>query len=531
MQLVYFHTSAACRKDELLRRLFLSNPLGKVIKGLAGELSVFKSWGDYRLIVPNNWQACARVQSSHIVAVSQVDSLNLPEDDSYYLLINGNVITDIDSRLLKRWTCVFEPDVLSITVSPSLAAYQETARITSDNRLVGLSRHYGDAVEPYAAAEEWPHYMLIHRRHLSSGQLRDAFSKPFNQWLSGMANVKQIHLRMGGRCLDMEKAGDFMEILSCVKPASLMADGLNGVSVRVCGSVFAGRDIYIGSGAVLLGPVVLCNGSKIGQGAIIQNAVIGTGVEIAPGQKVQNQIIFQSQNTQEMEHLPSQIRSGPFFFSPSAVTSFRFWSPWSYPQCCKRIGDFVAAIIVLILCIPIFLVVAAAIKLTSSGPIFYRARRQGLHGREFDCLKFRTMIAQADTLQDYLREVNQVDGPQFKMDNDPRISPLGKFLRDTCIDELPQFINVLLGQMSLVGPRPSPESENQSAPSWRDARLSVRPGITGLWQVQRTRREGMDFQEWIYYDLEYVRKLSFKLDMWICIKTVQHITMQLLKHF
>lgn len=531
MQLVYFHTSAACRKEEPLRRLFLSNPLGQVIGGLAGELSVFKSWGDYQLIVPDNWQNSTRVQSSHVVTVSQVDSLNLPENDSYCLLINGNVITDIDNRLFKRWTLAFEPDVLSITVSPSLATYQETPRITSDNRLVGLCRHYGDAVEPYAAAEEWPHYILIRRRHLSSGQLREAFSKPFNQWLCDMAGVKQIHLRMGGRCLDMEKAGDFMEILSCAKPALPVADCLKGVSVRVCGSVFAGHDVHIGSGAVLLGPVVLCNSSKIGQGAIIQNAVIGPGVEIAPGQKVQNHLIFKAQDTEQAQYVPAQTRSGQFFFSPSAVASFRFWSPWSYPQCCKRVGDFIAAMLVLILCVPIFLVVAAAIKLTSPGSVFYRARRQGLHGREFDCLKFRTMIAQTDTLQDYLRDVNQVDGPQFKMDNDPRISPLGQFLRDTCIDELPQFINVLLGQMSVVGPRPSPESENQSAPSWRDARLSVRPGITGLWQVQRTRREGMDFQEWIYYDLEYVRKLSFKLDVWICVKTVQHLTMQFLKQF
>ena len=104
------------------------------------------------------------------------------------------------------------------------------------------------------------------------------------------------------------------------------------------------------------------------------------------------------------------------------------------------------------------------IKLTSPGPVFYRARRQGLHGKEFDCLKFRTMMLRADTIQERLRVVNQVDGPQFKIDNDPRISGVGKFLRDTCIDELPQFINVLLGQMSVVGPRPSPENENDSCP-------------------------------------------------------------------
>jgi lipopolysaccharide/colanic/teichoic acid biosynthesis glycosyltransferase len=97
-------------------------------------------------------------------------------------------------------------------------------------------------------------------------------------------------------------------------------------------------------------------------------------------------------------------------------------------------------------------------------------------------------------LQDRLRVVNQVDGPQFKIEDDPRITGIGKFLRDTCIDEIPQFINVLLGQMSVVGPRPSPDRENRTCPAWRDARLSVRPGITGLWQISRTRKIGWIFR-------------------------------------
>jgi len=141
------------------------------------------------------------------------------------------------------------------------------------------------------------------------------------------------------------------------------------------------------------------------------------------------------------------------------------------------------------------------------------------------------MIVQADQMQHRLQVLNQVDGPQFKIDDDPRISTLGKFLRDTCIDELPQFINVLLGQMSIVGPRPSPESENESCPYWRDARLSVRPGITGLWQVSRTRQPFMDFQEWLHYDTEYVRNLSFKKDIRICLKTANKLIHTFLDQF
>jgi lipopolysaccharide/colanic/teichoic acid biosynthesis glycosyltransferase len=129
----------------------------------------------------------------------------------------------------------------------------------------------------------------------------------------------------------------------------------------------------------------------------------------------------------------------------------------------------------------------------------------------------------ADKMQDKLRFVSQVDGPQFKIDDDPRISTVGRFLRETYLDEIPQFINVLLGQMSVVGPRPSPESENTLCPFWRDARLSVRPGITGLWQIFRTRQPMKDFQEWIHYDTEYVRNLSLKMDLWISWKTTKKL--------
>ena len=197
----------------------------------------------------------------------------------------------------------------------------------------------------------------------------------------------------------------------------------------------------------------------------------------------------------------------------------------------KRILDLVAAVIVLVLFAPLLPFIAAAIKLTSPGPVFYKDRRQGLHGKLFNCLKFRTMHVGADRIQERLRPVSQVDGPQFKIDNDPRISAVGKFLRDTFIDEVPQFLNVLWGQMSVVGPRPSPETENTLCPAWRDARLSVRPGITGLWQVRRTRKPDRDFQEWIYYDTTYVRKLSLRMDLWICWQTTKKIVHSFVSQF
>ncbi len=186
----------------------------------------------------------------------------------------------------------------------------------------------------------------------------------------------------------------------------------------------------------------------------------------------------------------------------------------------KRALDIALSATALIVLLPFLIIVSLFIKLTSRGPIVYAHTRQGLGGKEFPCLKFRSMRTGAHAIQAQLRALNEVDGPQFKMARDPRVTRLGIWLRKTNIDELPQLLNVLLGQMSLVGPRPSPDHENQYCPAWRRARLSTKPGITGLWQVLRKREEcASDFQEWIYYDVEYARHRCFWLDLQILFYT------------
>lgn len=189
----------------------------------------------------------------------------------------------------------------------------------------------------------------------------------------------------------------------------------------------------------------------------------------------------------------------------------------------KRAFDILFSVAVLIATAPLYPIVMAAILIEDGRPVFFVHKRQTLRGREFGCLKFRTMLRDADHLKAQLAAANQADGPQFFIANDPRLLKIGKWLRRLQIDELPQFVNVLLGHMSVVGPRPSPDKENQFCPAWREARLSVRPGITGLWQVRRTRLPETDFQEWIRYDLEYVQRSSLRLDVWIIIQTVMRI--------
>lgn len=179
----------------------------------------------------------------------------------------------------------------------------------------------------------------------------------------------------------------------------------------------------------------------------------------------------------------------------------------------KRALDICISLVALITMALPGLVIAWLIKRSSPGPVFYRQERMGLDGKQFYVYKFRTMPVDAEA-----------DGPVWADQDDPRATPIGRWLRKRDLDEWPQFWNVLKGDMSMVGPRPSPEKENQFCPAWREARLSVRPGITGLWQIRRTRdRSGSDFQEWIKYDIEYVENMSIWLDLKIIYKTIEQI--------
>jgi lipopolysaccharide/colanic/teichoic acid biosynthesis glycosyltransferase len=194
-----------------------------------------------------------------------------------------------------------------------------------------------------------------------------------------------------------------------------------------------------------------------------------------------------------------------------------------FQRASKRAFDIAASLLGLALTLPLYPLIMFAIWIEDGRPFFFAHRRETRGGREFPCFKFRTMRNNAEQLKRELAEQNKCDGPQFFIEDDPRITRFGRFMRKTNIDELPQFLNVLVGHMSIVGPRPSPHSENQYCPPWREARLSVRPGITGLWQVMRSREDGLDFQEWIRYDIEYVENMSWRMDLWIFCKTIRHL--------
>ena len=188
---------------------------------------------------------------------------------------------------------------------------------------------------------------------------------------------------------------------------------------------------------------------------------------------------------------------------------------------CGRIVDIAVSALVLLLFLPMFGIIAATIKKESSGPVFFLQRRCGRNGREFNMYKFRTMVANAEAVRDDIMHKNEVDGPMLKMAQDPRVTRVGKLLRKTSLDELPQLFNVLKGDMRLVGPRPLPMDEMKYCPQWRNNRLKVRPGMTGLWQVHA--RDSHRFCDWIRYDLDYVKSRSAWLDIRILAKTAKSL--------
>ena len=184
----------------------------------------------------------------------------------------------------------------------------------------------------------------------------------------------------------------------------------------------------------------------------------------------------------------------------------------------KRIIDIVASFTGLIVLSPLMLVVSILIKLESKGEVIFKQKRVGLNGKEFYMYKFRSMVINAEELKAELESQNEMSGPMFKMKDDPRITKIGKFIRKTSIDELPQLINVIKGDMSLVGPRPSLPKEVEEFETWMRERLEVKPGLTCIWQVSG--RNNIDFEDWMKLDIKYVRERSFKLDIKLILKTV-----------
>jgi len=198
---------------------------------------------------------------------------------------------------------------------------------------------------------------------------------------------------------------------------------------------------------------------------------------------------------------------------PSLVLGTPFW---------KRTIDVLGATFGLLLLSPVLLVAAVGVRLSSKGPIFFLQERDGRGGAPFRMFKFRTMVDGAHLQQGQLAAMNEQDGPAFKIEEDPRVTRVGRFLRESSIDELPQLINVLRGEMSLVGPRPLPCGESDACENWQRQRLAVTPGLTCFWQI-KDRRNKLPFDEWVRLDMKYIRSRSPMTDTKLILRTIASV--------
>lgn len=309
-------------------------------------------------------------------------------------------------------------------------------------------------------------------------------------------------------------------------------------NATIIGPAVIGNNCVIEDGVRIIGPVLICDGTTVGSGALVRDSVIwrdsrigsGASVEyslltercvIRPGQRVLG-ALAEDEGASIRELVSDTDRNMPPGVElrgdiERASSTSRSGSRIAY-LAAKRTLDVVAPIIALPVLAPVMLLTALAIKLDSPGPVFFQQVRCGRGGREFSLYKFRTMVENAEELYAECLAKNEVKGPMLKIKKDPRTTRIGEFLRRSSLDELPQLWNVLRADMTLVGPRPLAMQEMVWCPRWRDLRLRVKPGLTGLWQVSS--RGEFSFDGWIKHDIRYVKQQSLRLDLYILLKTV-----------
>jgi lipopolysaccharide/colanic/teichoic acid biosynthesis glycosyltransferase len=372
-------------------------------------------------------------------------------------------------------------------------AYRELA-VTQDEHLVRFERHYRDTWTRSSRVALTPDRDLARLWQDAPG------ARPPWRWLRTQAGRdRSLARRADVRLYDEQDGAQVMECLRDLMRCWRRPDTTIRRARRVRPELLADPTADVAGTAVFHGPVW-----------------VGAGRRVEPGTHVVGPAVLWDDPAKRPS--PEEVRWPEIDPAPLGAGAARRVRPRAVPG--KRAFDVVFAACALVLTAPLFPLVALAILLEDGRPVFFAHRRETVGGREFPCLKFRSMRKGADAIKAQLVRANQADGPQFFIPDDPRVTRVGRLLRKLHVDEIPQFLNVLAGHMSIVGPRPSPYRENQYCPAWREARLSVRPGITGLWQVMRTRRRGLDFQEWIRFDLEYVQRASWLMDLTIVARTV-----------
>jgi lipopolysaccharide/colanic/teichoic acid biosynthesis glycosyltransferase/acetyltransferase-like isoleucine patch superfamily enzyme len=443
------------------------------------------------------------------------------------------------AALMRHYTA--EPRIAHhlVAFETAVAGTKERVSFDTTGQVRGIQRYYEEATWPFIAG------IAAAIVPVACGVLADGLTPASLAELRQLLTARGVPIRdvaVEGGAHDLAGEGGLLAaneqfILNATvsrpkgkvssAPIYIGAGHSTHATARIVGAVVIHPDACIEEDATVLGPTVIGAGARIAAGAVVAHAVIGPDCTVPSGRIIRDRTWFECAEENAPPSIDHPVLSYGDRLARLAVDTGEERQDHD-PEAgsarrhlfLKRALDITVAGLSLALLSPLLVVIALVIWLDSKGPILYGDTREGLGGRVFRCWKFRTMCVGAHAAQRELTALDQMDGPHFKLDRDPRVSRVGRVLRALNLDELPQVLNVLLGQMSLVGPRPSPFRENQICVPWREARLSVRPGITGFWQVCRHDRSAGDFHQWIEYDLLYVQHLSLWLDVKILAVTI-----------
>ncbi len=412
-----------------------------------------------------------------------------------FMLLRFNHAVMIDLKPILRRTAFMGHQTIRVRITDrSRAVYRERVRSDGNGRLLRIERVYPQSASSVNRAVITTDAALAARwAALPPGHERWTDLAPSGGRLPAIV--------ADGLEYDLAEPGDAASFITRLQRTWRVPGRLLPDVYEYSPGVWVHESAVLADTARLVGPLWIGAGQRVEPGSVVVGpAVLGDDAPCA----VRDGFDWEALDTPAFPLVP-----------PVRRRTFR--------QISKRLFDVAMSLGVLVATAPLYPIVMLLIYREDGRPFFFAHTRQTVGGRTFPCYKFRTMVKNAEQIKASLKLENMADGPQFFMKQDPRLLKIGGLLRRTQIDELPQFLNVLLGHMSVVGPRPSPDKENQFCPAWREARLSIRPGITGLWQVRRTRLPETDFQEWIRYDLEYVQRQSWRMDIWIILQTVRKV--------
>lgn len=436
-----------------------------------------------------------------VEVVRQGERSEIVEGAELFLLTDRRTLAIFRLRDLVGVLSWLNPDLLFVRLSANRSrGYQETVVADEQDRFVCFQRTY-EGAEAHLTRVAFTREYDLARMWQAAPSSGEAWRQLRRRVPRERRETARVRGRIYDRSDDQGVAQFVRDLIGFWKTPSATIPRAKWVGP----GVWADEGVKLDAGVRFIGPAWVGAGRSLAP----HDAVVGpAALWDDPAQRP----VIEGLRWHEIEPTEAFNQSA----RPARLSSIR--------RAGKRMFDIVFALLVLICTLPIYPIAMLAIFIEDGRPFFFGHCRETIGGREFSCLKFRSMRKDAEEIKKKLMKENIADGPQFFFANDPRLTRVGRVLRAMNIDELPQFINVLKGDMSVVGPRPSPRAENQYCPPWREARLSVRPGITGLWQVKRTRRKGLDFQEWIRYDIEYVENMSFWMDLSIIWQTVVVLT-------